>query len=151
MTNLKDKIKVWNQDVFGNINKRKMELSELCGIDRANPRGTNIFLNQLQESLWKDYEKILVQEKLLWCQRVRHKWVHFGDRNTKFFHASTLVRKKRNKVEALRNEDGDWITDEEAIKGTISTFFKNLYSKDDQASIDPYPLRGVFPNLILII
>lgn len=143
-----DRIKEWNIEVFSNINKRKRELTnKLSGIDRANPRGTNPFLNHLQETLWKDYEKTLMQEELLWCQKARHRWLHFGDRNTKFFHASTLVKKKMNKVETLRNEVGNWVTEEEEIKAMISKFLKNLYSKDDQVVIDPYPLRGIFHKL----
>lgn len=148
ISSLTEKIQVWNMDVFGNINRRKRDLiSRLSGIDRANPDGANSYLNHLQEVRWNDYEKTLLQEEVLWCQRVRHKWLQFGDKNTKFFHASTLIRRKRNKVEALKDDSGRWISDKEELKSMVSNFFRRLYSKDDQLCQEPYPLRGLFSKL----
>lgn len=148
ISSLTGKILEWNNTVFGNIHKRKRDLTKrLNGIDKANPRGTNSFLNQLQETLWKDYEKILLQEELLWCQRARHRWLQFGDRNTKFFHASTMVRKKRNKIEVLKNEFDEIVSDKNEIKGMVTNFFKALYSKEDQGDDNTFPLRGMFPKL----
>lgn len=107
ISRLMDMIKEWNSEVFDSINKRKMELTNrLSGTDRANPKVINPYLNQLRKTLWKEYEKTLLQEEILWCQRARHKWLQFGDINTKFFHAFTLVRKKRNKVEDLNDDSG---------------------------------------------
>lgn len=74
ISNLIEKNIEWNSAVFGNINRRKRNIaSRLSGIDKANPKGLNQYLNQLQETLWKDYEKILLQEEILWYQRARHK------------------------------------------------------------------------------
>ncbi|CAL8076880.1 unnamed protein product [Prunus armeniaca] len=39
-----------------------------------------------------------------------------GDRNTKFFHLTTVVRKRRNKIERLKDSNGDWVEDDEGIK-----------------------------------
>lgn len=48
ISRLADKIKEWNSDVFGNINKRKrVFINRLSGIDRANSEGTNPYLNHL--------------------------------------------------------------------------------------------------------
>lgn len=101
----------------------------------------------MQETLWKDYEKTLLHEETLWYQRARHKWLQFGDRNTKFFHTSTLVRGKRNSVEALKDDSGWWVTEKEELKVMTSNFFRNLYSTEDQPNIDIYPLRGILPKL----
>lgn len=79
-----EKIIKWNREVFGSIHIRKKQLSNrLRGIDQVDPNGTNPFLNNLQETIWKEYEKTLLQEEMLWCQRARHKWLQFGYRNTK--------------------------------------------------------------------
>lgn len=69
------------------------------------------------------------------------------DRNTKFFHTSTLVRRKRNRVEALKDDSSRWVTEEEELKVMASNFFRNLYSIEDLPNIDNYPLRGLFPKL----
>lgn len=66
ISHLTGRIIEWISSVFGNINLRKNSLMRrLCGIDGANRDGTNQFLNHLQESLWKSYEKTLLQEELL--------------------------------------------------------------------------------------
>lgn len=63
MAHLTGNIIEWNNMIFGNINLRKKTLiKRLNGIDKANPEGKNKFLNHLQETLWKDYEKTLLQE-----------------------------------------------------------------------------------------
>lgn len=148
ISNLTNSIQDWNKNVFGNINRRKRHLiNRLCGIDRANPRGNNTFLNNLQEVLWRKYKKTLLQEEILWCQRARYKWLQFGDRNTKFFHASTLIRRKRDKMEALKDDDRGWVTDEENLKHKVAHYFRTLYSNDDMNEIIPFPLRGIFPNI----
>nr|XP_025651861.1 uncharacterized protein LOC112747868 [Arachis hypogaea] len=46
--------------------------------------------------LWK-------QEEKYWGQRSRVKWLKFGDKNTAFFHASTIQRRDRNMIERLKD------------------------------------------------
>lgn len=139
ISSLTKKIQDWNRNVFGNINKRKRDLiRRLNGIDKANPEWTNTFLNQLQEVLWKDYERILLQEE--------NKWIQFGDKNTKFFHTSTQVKKKRNKIKALKDDSGNWISEKEVLKTMVTNVFRDLYSKNDQAFLVFFLLRGLFPK-----
>ena len=40
---------------------------------------------------------------------IEGKWIVLGDRNTKYYHTSTIVRRKRNKIEMLKDEDGRWV------------------------------------------
>lgn len=148
ISSLTERIKEWNNTVFGNINNKKRTLSKrLNGIDKTNPKGANPYLNQLQERLWKDYEKTLLQEKILWSQRARHKWLHFGDKNTRFSHASMVVKKKRNRVEALRDDMDKWVMDKTELKRMATIFFKKLYSKEDQVDVNTYPFKGFLPKL----
>lgn len=119
----------------------------LSGIDKANPNGTNQYLNQLQEVLWKEYERTLLQEDILWYQRARYKWLQFEDRNTKFFHAATLVRKKRNKVEVLTDDESNRIIDKAELRDLATNYFKSLYLKDGQVDFNNHPIRDVFSKL----
>lgn len=48
-----------------------------------------------------------------WAHCSRVNWLQAGDRNTSFFHASTIRRRKRNKVVKVRNEAGEWVEKEE--------------------------------------
>lgn len=52
IASLTSAIMEWNRSTFGNINLRKRVITRrLNGIDKANPYGTNNYLNQLQENL----------------------------------------------------------------------------------------------------
>lgn len=45
---------------------------------------------------WEEYERVLLQEELLWYQKSRSKWLYFGDKNTRFFHGVTAIRRAKN-------------------------------------------------------
>ncbi|XP_027351383.1 uncharacterized protein LOC113862498 [Abrus precatorius] len=117
LTTLQDGLRDWNQNVFGNIFKRKKEIMKwLDGISRSLSHGPNVYLEGLQQRLWKDYEKILLREELLWFQKSRCKWLQFGDKNSKYFHGTTIVRRKKNKIESLQADDGSLIIDGYALE-----------------------------------
>ncbi|RYR67777.1 hypothetical protein Ahy_A03g014198 [Arachis hypogaea] len=68
------------------------------------------------------------------------------DRNTKFFHGSTMIRRRRNKITSLQNDNRDWITDKTALEDMATTFFRNLYS--DDPTYTPFILKNNFPALV---
>lgn len=65
---------------------------------------------------------------MFWRQKSRDKWIQDGDRNTNFFHLTTLVRRRRNKIEGLFNSDGSWFSDASSMKNIVVEFFPNLFS-----------------------
>ena len=81
-----------------------------------------------------DYNQTLLQKELLWFQKSRSNWVQFGDRNTKYFHTTTIIRRRKNRVEALRREDGSWSFDAEEIKQMMVHHFHNVYTSDRNVS-----------------
>ncbi|QHN76141.1 Putative ribonuclease H protein family [Arachis hypogaea] len=111
MQNFKKSLQDWNTSVFGDIFQRKKKiLRRLNGISNRLTHGSNRFLENLQFYLCRDYKEVLVQEELLWFQKSRSKWLEFGDWNTKFFHGSTMVRRRKNKILTIQNDDGEWLT-----------------------------------------
>lgn len=82
---------------FGNIfAKKKNIMARLNDIHHTlSIRPSNFFLN-LENNLLKELDMVLNQEEELWALKSRVNWMIQGDRNTAFYHVSTLVRRKRN-------------------------------------------------------
>ncbi|CAA7048083.1 unnamed protein product [Microthlaspi erraticum] len=83
----------WNRDVFGDIQKRKERLSlEIEAVQNLLDITQTDTLLEREEGLLKDLDVLLEQEETLWYQKSREKWIALGDRNTKYYHTSTIIR-----------------------------------------------------------
>lgn len=92
-------------------------MARLAGIQRALADRLSVFLTNLEAQLNSEYQKVLHQEELLWFQKSRIQWLTAGDRATRFFHATLICKRKRNRIERLRLRDGTWSSDERVGKG----------------------------------
>ncbi|PNX92520.1 ribonuclease H, partial [Trifolium pratense] len=120
---------LFNKEVFGNIFKKKRKLeNRLNGIQRVMERVDSTRLILLEQQLQKELDDVLYQEELLWFQKSREKWIKFGDRNTKFFHAQTVIRRKRNKIHGITLPCGAWCTDDTILQEEAKKIFKNLFA-----------------------
>lgn len=100
----------WNVSTFGNIHAKKRKLTaRMEGIQRCLCNQPNHRLLKLHIKLKKDLETVLEQEELLWFQKSTEDWIVLGDRNTKFYHASTMVKRGKNKITALLKDSGEWV------------------------------------------
>lgn len=113
-----EKLRAWNIDTFGNINKRKSSLQRrLDGVSKAmGGWELTVGLLKLERRLKREWTEVLMHEEIMWMQKSHVDWLRFGDQNTRFFHTSTLVRRRRNKIEMLRRENGDWDTEKTIMK-----------------------------------
>ncbi|XP_057451015.1 uncharacterized protein LOC130742925 [Lotus japonicus] len=135
----------WNTHVFGNVFRRKRRLMRrLEGINAKLRMQHNPFLHNLQHKLWQQYNCALVQEEMIWRQKSRCSWVKHGDQNTRFFHASTKSRRKRNRIEALTAEDGTLVTDVDTLCSMTVEFFSSLYTSQGMIQTIP-PGDGFHP------
>ncbi|KAB1203084.1 hypothetical protein CJ030_MR8G005528 [Morella rubra] len=57
----------------------------------------------------------LRKEEDLWRMKSRDLWLTTRDLNTKYFHTSTIIRRRRNSVDFLKTEDGIWISSREEL------------------------------------
>jgi len=107
-------VKVWNKSHFGNVfAKKKRLMARLNGIQRAMAITPLASLMDLEKNLLLELDNVLSQEGELWALKSRVNWSIQGDRNTPFFHMSTLVRRKRNKITTIKNSVGDWLNEEQ--------------------------------------
>ncbi|KAL8142619.1 hypothetical protein V2J09_015651 [Rumex salicifolius] len=76
------------------------------------------------DQLLKDLDLVLSQEETLWKQNSRELCLLCVDRNTSYFHASTVIQLRRNRVETLKK---DWIFDRRELEEIVVDFFRKLY------------------------
>jgi hypothetical protein len=53
------------------------------------------------------------------------------DLNTKYFHTSTLIRRRANAINFLKSNAGDWFSSRADIGGIFSDHFQNLFSSSN--------------------
>ena len=100
----------WNHEVFGNLFRRKRHLlARLHGVQKALSTNPNPFLFKLEKELISQVNTIKLSNKKSFCGASRVRWLQCGDSNTSFFHTSTIVRRRRNKVEGLEDVNGNWV------------------------------------------
>lgn len=143
---LKEALTDWNKNVFGNIFARKKKLlRRLAGAQRALSTSPTAGLIKLEEKLKRELNVVLQQEELLWMQKSRVQWLRAGDKNTRFFHTSTLIRRRRSRIEALRDSQGAWITDQQRLKDMALSYYSSLFTSDAIGSVNF--INGKFPPL----
>ncbi|GLT66683.1 hypothetical protein SLA2020_390370 [Shorea laevis] len=81
----------------------------------------------------KALQEELKREELLWKHKSRVTWLTTKDLNTKFFHLSTIIRRRRNAIEFLKTAEGVWLGERREIGDHFLNVFKSLY-------------RSSFPN-----
>lgn len=90
--------------------------------------------------LMKYYTQLLRCEELLWYQKSRTQWLTEGNLNTKFYHVATLVRRRRNRVAALKVDGSDWCFEETVLKEHAQSHFEHIYTDDRQTGKGlPFP------------
>lgn len=148
-------LRSWNRDVYGDIFKRKKQLiARMEGIDRKLLEGPNERLRQLKQDLWCQYNSLLDHEEAYWFQQSRSQWLRLGDRNTQYFHQKTIIRRRGNRVDALLDDDGNWLYDEQDIQHVFVSYYQNLFHSAGACSqplctsanfppIDPEVLAGL--------
>ncbi|XP_061351869.1 uncharacterized protein LOC133296831 [Gastrolobium bilobum] len=131
LTSFTPAVRSWNKKVFGFTHYRKNRvIARLDGIQRQMSLRNNYHLEELEANLNKELADILEQEEQIWFLKSRGDWIKEGDRNTKYYHTCTLIRRKRNKIIKLQNHGGGWISGEEELIDLARNFFINLFTDD---------------------
>ncbi|CAN1120799.1 hypothetical protein LINPERHAP2_LOCUS413 [Linum perenne] len=127
----------WNTEVFGHIFKRKRHLEKrLRQLELRTQQGDSGIWMREEDLVRRELERILWQEHMLWLQKSRMQWIKDGDRNTKFFHLSTLCRRKANWIQGLKLDDGSWSYDDAELKKMAVAYFENLFKAGRPMSLD---------------
>lgn len=94
-----EKLSAWNRDTFGNnFWRKKRQKLHLVGPSKVLELDERVTLGllKLKFKLKREWAELLLQEESFWMQKSRIDRLRLGDKNTKFFHTSTLIRRRRN-------------------------------------------------------
>uniref|UniRef100_A0A803QSN5 Reverse transcriptase domain-containing protein n=1 Tax=Cannabis sativa TaxID=3483 RepID=A0A803QSN5_CANSA len=124
------KLQRWNKSQFKHwsqqIDKAKSQLQEAEMKNPINLEEINKAKQLLSESL--------LREEIHWKQKSRVQWLKEGDMCSKFFMASTIVRRRRNYIQCIKaTPDGDWIRDQDQIAQCFLNRFIEIFKKDNQS------------------
>lgn len=147
LEHLSEELQSWNKNVFGNIfHQKRSLLARLEGVQKSLSIKVNNGLLKLESKMRRELDEVLDREETLWYQKSRIDWLKDGDRKTTFFHLSTIVRRWRNKISAIKGDDGEWIHDKEAVKAHFVDYFIKLFTEEGNGDLHNIP-QDVFPEL----
>ena len=115
----------WSKQKFGKLREEIQELeNRLLQVQNLAP--TQTYLEEEAQIQIEIQEKWRQTESMS-RQRSRELWLHHGDRNSKFFHTATIIRRKRNFIWAIKQENGNWIRSRKEIGNYLNQNFTNLF------------------------
>ena len=116
----------WNSKVFGNVSKvlkqKQRCLQQLEELDLLHESTEEI------QGLKKEINEVMLREEIMWNQRSSALWIKYGDRNTKFFHATANNRQRKNRIEGISDLEGRWREGGEEVEDVILKYFTEIYS-----------------------
>lgn len=135
-----NKAKIWNKKVFRNIFWKKMNLSaRLVKVEKALANAPSQRLINIHNFLLGGLENNLNLEEELWGMKARTIWLNQGERNTTFFHISTLNRRSNNWILGIKDPNRNWVTDLERVKMFLLLVLKNFTPRSRLQNMGPFP------------
>jgi hypothetical protein len=127
---LKGDLKIWNHQVFGNLDHNiELLVEEIKDLDLKAERGvlTQVEIDARSKGFIELWGLLKCRDSQIF-QRSRSRWLKEGDANTGFFHASIKRRGRRNSILALRVGDR-WVESVAEVRTTIVDYFKLQFSE----------------------
>ncbi|XP_026417296.1 uncharacterized protein LOC113312776 [Papaver somniferum] len=114
----------WNHHVFGHVNTGIKKIHRrIQNAKSKNNQDINITKSlEAELNLWYD------KKATIKYQQGRENLIKQEDRNNKLFHSRSNYRRKRNHIDTLLNEEGNWISTKEEIFSLLKNYFKTTYN-----------------------
>lgn len=127
-------LKKWSRKSFGNSKNQIDDLMRELNV--ISSQGSYEVHKEKMEAIISKLDELWCREEVFWHQRSRVKWLRSGDKNSKFFHLSTIQRRHRNKVRLIKGMNGDWLEGDVAVSARFTDYFKQLFSSDGDRNWD---------------
>lgn len=119
-------LRVWNKEVFGNIQNCLKRLYDNIAHVQGLPPSEQSWEAELR--LRADLLEMLHRDECLWKQKAKVTWLSTSDLNTHFFHLSTIILRRRKNIEAIKIGDGVWLQERADIGAHIVEHFPSLFA-----------------------
>lgn len=108
LKHIKGGLKECNKKEFGNIFKAKGDVEKkLMEINQILiTKGYTNERKEMAESLQQEWDNRCLQEEIFWRQKSRVQGIKEWERNTKFFHRSTIAHRNNNRIVKLTDQQG---------------------------------------------
>eukprot|EP00253_Pinus_taeda_P029857 PITA_29857 len=129
---------IWNQTPTAK------ELVQVAWVHHVEGSPTHIWETKLKKrlsqqnkeqegKLYAQLSQILREEETKWRLKSRQLWLQEGDKNTAYFHNQATVRKLRNTVSAIMDDERNRYSTQESIKEAATRHFSKLLIEDKGA------------------
>ncbi|XP_020866190.1 uncharacterized protein LOC110224454 [Arabidopsis lyrata subsp. lyrata] len=109
-----------------NILKHRIDAAER---DISTPLAT---LNRLRSELNRAYR----EEETFWKLKSINQWLKLGERNTKYFQAACKVRKSRNRIKSIIDDQGVEHFRDDAIGKVAENYFSELFTTSQHSDME---------------
>ncbi|CAN6722681.1 unnamed protein product [Malus baccata var. baccata] len=129
---LRKSLKTWYKET-GRNSKKKVEL--LKAEIRVALQSKDFSSGAVKQKE-KELRVAHKDEELYWKTKSRNQWLNEGDKNTKFFHAQTLKRRRRNQIRGIEDSQGVWQEEDKEIADTAVGYFTELFQSSRPGQIE---------------
>ncbi|KAL5703663.1 hypothetical protein ACHQM5_022190 [Ranunculus cassubicifolius] len=122
-------LRIWNKKEFGNIffEKRKIE------------RELNTLLEDMNDENYVKWQgkreelaKVIEMEESYWQQNSSgNPSLKEGGRSSRYFHLSTIYRRRRNRIYRIKNEEGEWKDKREEVNKVFLDYFQKVFTSEE--------------------
>jgi len=126
---LKEKLKEWNKNTFGNVTDNVKVAEDLLNHIQGQLAAlgpSDVLLDQEREAQIS-LEHALKVEEVFWQDKARVKWHAEGDKNTRYFHRLAKIKNTTKLITSLII-DNTTINDQDQIADHVVNHYTNLFN-----------------------
>lgn len=134
---LKAPLRSWSKKTFGVMESNICKLEEV--IHELQKVGEQRQLDDVELARLRAaqhlLQSLLIRRERIWRQKARSYGFSSKDHNTKYFHASTIIRRKRNEISQLEI-DGYMVSGVENLRREVNRYFTRRFSQENLPDFD---------------